>query len=217
VVGPAIQKPEDLKGKSIGISRFGTSIDTAARIAIQHYGLEPIKDVSLVQIGAVSSAVAALRGGRIHAAILSYPTIIQARREGFREILDIASLGTPYAANGITLQRSFMQQRREIAANFLRAFLEAIARVKKDKPFAMEVMGKYLRTKDRELLDETYEFAITKYLKSRPYPSAEAFRSVINELAQVNPKAKGQDPRRFYDDSILQELDKSGFINALYR
>ncbi len=217
VVGPAIQKPEDLKGKSIGISRFGTSIDTAARIAIQHYGLEPIKDVSLVQIGAVSSAVAALRGGRIHAAILSYPTIIQARREGFREILDIASLGTPYAANGITLQRSFMQQRREIAANFLRAFLEAIARVKKDKPFAMEVMEKYLRTKDRELLDETYEFAITKYLKSRPYPSAEAFRSVVNELAQVNPKAKGQDPRRFYDDSILQELDKSGFINALYR
>jgi len=217
VVGPAIQKPEDLKGKSIGISRFGTSIDTAARIAIQHYGLEPIKDVSLVQIGAVSSAVAALRGGRIHAAILSYPTIIQARREGFREILDIASLGTPYAANGITLQRSFMQQRREIAANFLRAFLEAIARVKKDKPFAMEVMGKYLRTKDRELLDETYEFAITKYLKSRPYPSAEAFRSVVNELAQVNPKAKRQDPRRFYDDSILQELDKSGFINALYR
>src|SRR5438034_6814914 len=76
VVGPAIQKPEDLKGKSIGISRFGTSIDTAARIAIQHYGLEPIKDVSLVQVGAVSSAVAALRGGRIHAAILSYPTII---------------------------------------------------------------------------------------------------------------------------------------------
>ena len=131
VVGPAIQKPEDLKGKSIGISRFGTSIDTAARIAIQHYGLEPIKDVSLVQVGAVSSAVAALRGGRIHAAILSYPTIIQARREGFREILDIASLGTPYAANGITLRRSFMQQRREIAANFLRAFLEAIARVKK--------------------------------------------------------------------------------------
>jgi NitT/TauT family transport system substrate-binding protein len=217
VVGPAIQKPEDLKGKSVGISRFGTSVDTAARIAIQHYGWEPIKDVSLVQVGAVSSAVAALRRGRIQAAILSYPTIIQARREGFREMLDIASLGTPYAANGITLRRSFMQQRRETATNFLKAFLEAIARAKKDKPFALEVMGKYLRTKDRELLDETYEFAVVKYLKSRPYPTAEAFRSVVNELAQVNPKAKGQDPKRFYDDTILQELDKSGFINGLYR
>ena len=216
VVGPSIQKPEDLKGKSIGNSRFGTSIDTAAR-AIQHYGLEPIKDVSLVQVGAVSSAVASLRGGRVHGAILSYPTIIHARREGFREMLDIASLGTPYAANGITIRRSFMQQRQETAANFLKAFLESIARVKKDKTLAIDVMGKYLRTKDREMLDETYEFAITKYLKARPYPTVEAFRSVIEELAHVNPKAKGQDPRRFYDDTILQELDKSGFINALYR
>lgn len=217
VVGPGIRKPEDLKGKSIGISRFGTSIDTAARIAVQHYGMEPIRDVSLVQLGAVSSAVAALRGGRIHGAILSYPTIIQARREGFHEMLDIASLGTPYAANGITLRRSFMQQRREITINFLKAYLESIARVKKDKPFAMDVMGKYLRSKDRELLDETYEFAITKYLKPRPVPSAEAFRSVVNELAQVNPKAKGQDPKRFYDDGLLQELDKNGFMSALYR
>ncbi len=217
VVGPAIQKPEDFKGKSIGISRFGTSIDTAARIAIQHYGLEPIKDVSLVQVGAVSSAVASLRGGRIHGAILSYPTIIHARREGFREMLDIASLGTPYAANGITLRRTFMQQRRDVAANFLKAFLESIARVKKDKALAMDVMGKYLRMKDREILDETYEFAITKYLKARPYPTVEAFRSVLEELSHLNPKAKGQEPRRFYDDAILQELDKNGFINALYR
>jgi NitT/TauT family transport system substrate-binding protein len=217
IVGQSIQRPEDLKGKSIGISRFGTSIDTAARVAIQHYGLEPIKDVSLVQVGAVSSAVASLRGGRIHGAILSYPTIIHARRQGFREMLDIASLGTPYAANGITLRRGFMQQRREVAVNFLKAFLESIARVKKDKPFAVDVMGKYLRTKDREILEETYDFAITKYLKSRPFPTVEAFRSVVDELSQVNPKAKGQDPRRFYDDTILQELDKSGFINALYR
>src|SRR6185295_1654529 len=127
IVGQSIQRPEDLRGKSVGISRFGTSIDTAARIAIQHYGLEPVKDVSLVQVGAVSSAVASLRAGRIQGAILSYPTIIQARREGFREMLDIASLGTPYAANGITLRRSFMQKRRETATNFLKAFLEAIA------------------------------------------------------------------------------------------
>ncbi len=217
VVAPSIQKPEDLKGKSVGISRFGTSIDTAARIAIQHYGLEPIKDVSLVQVGAVSSAVAALRGGRIQAAVLSYPTIIHARREGFRELLDIASLGTPYAANGVTVRKSYLQQRRDVAVNYLKAFLEAIARVKKDKPFALEVMGKYLRTADREILSETYDFAIGKYLKARPYPSAEAFRSVVHELAQVNPKARGQDPRRFYDDAILQELDKSGFIDGLYR
>jgi NitT/TauT family transport system substrate-binding protein len=217
VVNSTIQKPEDLKGKAIGISRFGTSIDTAARVVIQHYGFEPIKDVSIVQVGAVASAVGALRGGRIQAAILSYPTVVQARREGFREMLDIASLGMPYASSGITVRRSFMNQRKDTTVNYVKAIVEAIARVKRDKPFAVEVMGKYFRTKDKEMLEETYEIALTKYLKRVPYPTPEAFRNVLDELAQVNPKAKGQDPKRFYDEAILQDLDKSGFVNGLYR
>lgn len=217
VVNSSIQRPEDLRGKAIGISRFGTSIDTAARIVIQHYGFEPVRDVSIIQVGAVASAIGALRSGRIQAAILSYPTVVQARREGFREMLDIASLGLPYAASGITVRRSFMTQRREVTVNYVKSIVEAIARVKRDKPFALEVMGKYFRSKDKEMLDETYEVASTKYLKRLPSATAEAFRAVLDELAQVNPKAKGQEPKRFYDDSILQELDKSGFINGLYK
>lgn len=217
VVSAAIQKPEDLKGKSVGISRFGTSIDTAARMAIHHFHLEPVKDVTIVQIGAVASNIAALRGGRIQAAILSYPSVVQARREGFREMLDIASLGLPYASTGITVRRGLLQQRRDVATNYVKSIVEAIARLKKDQPFALEVLGKYLRIKDKEVLEETYDVSVTKYLRNVPFPTPEAFRSVIEELAQVNPKAKGQDPRKFYDDSILQELEKSGFINALYR
>jgi ABC-type nitrate/sulfonate/bicarbonate transport system substrate-binding protein len=217
MVVPSIQKPDDLRGKSIGISRFGTSIDTAARMALQHFKLEPIKDVSIVQIGAVASNIAALRGGRIQGAILSYPSIIQARHEGFREMLDVASLGLPYASTGITIRRSLLQQRHELAVNYVKAIVEAIARLKKDKVFAVEVLGKYLRTSDKEVLDETYNVSISKYLKRVPLPTPEAFRTVIDELAQVNPKAKGQDPRRFYDDTIVQDLEKSGFISALYR
>ena len=217
VVGPAIQKPEDLKGKSVGISRFGTSIDTGARIAIQHFGFEPMKDVAIVQIGSVASILSAMRGNRVQAAILTYPSIIQARREGYREMLDIASLGLPYASTGITLRRSFLQQRRELVTNYVKAILEAIARLKKDKAFAVDVMTKYLRTKDKEVLDGTYDASVTKYLKRIPFPTAEAFRTVLEELAEVNPKAKGQDPQKFYDDSILRELEKSGFINALNR
>jgi len=217
MVVPSIQKPEDLRGKSVGISRFGTSIDTGARIAIQHFGLEPVKDVSIVQIGAMPSILGALRGGRIQAAILSYPSIIQAKREGYREMLDIASLGMPYASTGITVRRSYVQQRRALVTNYVKAILEAIARIKKDKAFALDVMTKYLRTKDKEILDGTYDVSVTKYLKQLPFPTAEAFRTVLEELAEVNPKAKGQDPRKFFDDSILRELEKSGFINALNR
>jgi len=214
---PSVQRGEDLKGKAVGISRFGTSIDTAARMAIHHYGLEPVKDVSLVQAGAVSTNLAAMRGGRIQAAILSYPSIIQARREGYRELLDIASLGVPYASTGITVRRSFMAQRRDVVTNYVKSILEATARIKKDKAFTIDVMMKYFRTKDKEMMDETYEVSVTKYLKRVPNPTPESFRTVIDELSQVNAKAKGQEPKRFYDDSVLQELEKSGFINALYR
>jgi NitT/TauT family transport system substrate-binding protein len=217
MVNASIQKPEDLKGKSVGISRFGTSIDTAARMAIQHYGLEPVKDVSIVQIGAMPSILGAMRGGRVHGGILSYPSVIQAKREGYREMLDVASLGLPYASTGITARRSYVQQRRELVTNYVKAVLEGMARLTKDKDFALEVMSKYLRTGDREVLEQTYAVSVTKYLKKNPLPTAEAFRSVLDELAQVNPKAKGQDPRKFYDDGILRELEKSGFIKSLYR
>lgn len=213
----SIQRPEELKGKAVGISRFGTSIDTAARMAIQHFGMEPVRDVSLVQAGAVSANLAAMRGGRIQAAILSYPSIIQARREGFRELLDIASLGVPYASTGITVRKSFMAQRRDVVTNYVKSILEATALIKRDKAFTLDMMMKYFRTKDREMMEETYEVSVTKYLKREPTPTAESFRTVVDELSLVNPKAKGQDPKRFYDDSILQELDRSGFISSVSR
>lgn len=214
---PSIQRAEELRGKAVGISRFGTSIDTAARMALHHYGLEAMKDVMLVQVGAVSSGLASLRGGRIQGAILSYPALIQARREGFRELLDIASLGVPYASTGITVRKGFMAQRRDVVVNYVKSIVEATARIKRDKAFTIDMMMKYFRTKDREMMEETYEVSVTKYLKRVPTPTAESFRTVVDELALVNPKAKGQDPKRFYDDSILQELDKSGFIAGLGR
>ncbi len=214
---PSIQRAEELRGKAVGISRFGTSIDTAARMALHHYGLEAMKDVMLVQVGAVSSGLASLRGGRIQGAILSYPALIQARREGFRELLDIASLGVPYASTGITVRKGFLNQRRDVVVNYVKSIVEATARIKRDKAFTIDMMMKYFRTKDREMMEETYEVSVTKYLKRVPTPTAESFRTVVDELALVNPKAKGQDPKRFYDDSILQELDKSGFIAGLGR
>jgi len=217
MVAPSIQKPEDLKGKSVGISRFGTSIDTSARMAIKHFGLEPIKDVAIAQIGAMNSILTAMRSNRIQGGILSYPSVTQARREGFRELLDIASLGMPYASTGVTVRRSLLNQDRNLVMIYMKAMVEAIAHLKRDKAFALGVMRKYLRTNDRDVLEETYEASVIKYLRKDLLPTPEAFQSVLDELAEVNPKAKGQDPRKFYDDSIVRELDKSGFIDSLYR
>ncbi|OGP28570.1 MAG: hypothetical protein A2038_06805 [Deltaproteobacteria bacterium GWA2_57_13] len=217
VARPEIEKAEQLRGKSVGISRFGTSIDTGARLALRHFGLVPEKDVAIVQIGAMESIVPAMQGNRVQAGILSYPAITRAKKLGHRVLLDIAALGIPYASTGVTTRAKLIREDPDLVRRYMAAQVEAIARMKRDRNFTMNVMGKYLRTSDPELLSETYEIYAQKYLMGVPLPTVEAVRPVLEELAPRNPKAKDQDPRKFFDDSFVRELQASGFIDSLYR
>ncbi|MBI2999357.1 MAG: ABC transporter substrate-binding protein [Deltaproteobacteria bacterium] len=217
VARPEIEKAEQLRGKSVGISRFGTSIDTGARLALRHFGLIPEKDVAIVQIGAMESIVPAMQGNRVQAGILSYPAITRAKKLGHRVLLDIASLGIPYASTGVTTRAKLIREDPDLVRRYTAAQVEAIARMKKDRNFTMAVMGKYLRASDPELLSETYDIYAQKYLMGVPLPTVEAVRPVLEELAPRNPKAKDQDPRKFFDDSFVRELQASGFIDSLYR
>jgi NitT/TauT family transport system substrate-binding protein len=217
VVRPEIEKPEQLKGKSLGISRFGTSIDTGARIALRHFGLVPEKDVAIVQIGGIESIVAALQGNRVQAGILSYPSIGRAKKLGHRSLLDIASLGIPYASTGVTARGRLIREDPDLVRRYMTAQIEAIARAKRDKNLAMQVMGKYLRITDPELLSEAYDIYVEKHLLKVPLPTVDAMKTVLEELAGRNPKAKEVDPRKFFDDSFVRQLQSSGFIGALYR
>jgi NitT/TauT family transport system substrate-binding protein len=217
VVRPEIETAEQLKGKALGISRFGTSIDTGARIALRHFGLVPEKDVAIVQIGSVESIVAAMQGNRVQAGILSYPSISRARKLGDRVLLDIAALGLPYASTGITTTGKLIREQPDLVRRYLTAQVEAIARMKNDKTYATSVMSKYLRLTDTELLSESYEVYVQKYLMKVPIPNVDAVKAVLDELAPRNPKALNEDPKRFFNDSFVRQLDASGFIQSLYR
>ena len=217
MVRPEIERAEQLRGKSIGITRFGTTIDTGARIALRHFGLVAEKDVSIIQLGGMESIVPAMQGGRVHAGILSYPAIARAKKLGYRELLDIAALDMPYASTGITTRGEVIRKEPDLVRRYMTAQVEAIARMKRDRPFTLNVMGKFLRTTDMEQLSETYDIYANKYLMKVPLPTVEAIRPVLDELEPRNPKAKGQDPRRFFDDRFVRELQSSGFIDALYR
>lgn len=217
MVRPEIERAEQLRGKSIGITRFGTTIDTGARIALRHFGLVAEKDVSIIQVGGMESIVPAMQGGRVHAGILSYPAIARAKKLGYRELLDIAALDMPYASTGITTRGEVIRKEPDLVRRYMTAQVEAIARMKRDRPFTLNVMGKFLRTTDMEQLSETYDIYASKYLMKVPLPTVEAIRPVLDELEPRNPKAKGQDPRRFFDDRFVRELQSSGFIDALYR
>lgn len=217
VARPEIEKGEQLRGKTVGITRFGTSIDTGARVALRHFALIPDKDVAIVQVGGMESVVPALQANRIQAGILSFPAIGQAHKLGHRTLLDVASLAIPYASTGMSTRGRVIREDPDLVRRYMMAQVEGIARAKKDRSQAMAIMGKYLRTSDPQVLSEAYEIYCNKHLLRVPLPTVEGLRGVLEELAQRSPKAKEADPKRFFDDSFVREIQKSGFIDALYR
>jgi NitT/TauT family transport system substrate-binding protein len=217
IARPEIDKPEQLKGKAIGITRFGTSIDVGARLSLKYFGLLPEKEVAIVQVGGMESMVTALQTNRIQAGILSYPAITQAKKLGHHMLLDIAALGMPYAFTGITTRARLIKEDSDLVRRYMMAQTEAIARAKRDKNLALKVMGKYLRTANAGALGEAYDIDVQKYMLRVPLTTAEAMRSVLEDLAARIPKAKDADPKRFFDDSFVRQMQASGFIDELYR
>jgi NitT/TauT family transport system substrate-binding protein len=217
IARPEIERPEQLKGKSLGVTRFGTSIDVGARLALRHFGLAPEKDVAIVQIGGMESMVPALQANRIQAGILSYPAITQAKKLGNHVLLDIASLGMRYAFTGMTTRARTIREDPDLVRRYMMAQVEAIARAKRDKSLALKVMGKYLRTANPASLNESYEIDVQKYMLRVPLTTVEAVRTVLDDLATRNPKAKDADPKKFFDDSFVRQMQASGFIDSLYQ
>jgi NitT/TauT family transport system substrate-binding protein len=212
---PGIERMEDLKGKVFGTTRFGTLSDLAARFALRANGIDPEKDITMVQTGGPAEAITAMAGGKIHAAALSPPATLQARRLKFKELLDMSKLEAEYHINGVVTTRSFLKTHEDTVRRFLRAYIEGAARGRKDKAFALKVMGKYFRTEDREILEESYDTTIKANFAIPPYPSIQGIASLLQGLEKQNPKAKGAKPEDFSDSRLVRELDQSGFVKSV--
>ena len=216
-VRPEIEKTEQLRGKSIGISRFGTSLHTGARLAAKHFGMEPGKDVHIVEIGAGEWIVGAMQGNRVQAGVFGYPATGRAVKAGNRVMLHLPSLNIPYASTGVSTRGDIIRDDPDLVRRYLSAQIEAIALLKKDRSFALKVLSKYLRSNDMELLNESYDVQIAKYMQKVPLTTADAVRSVLEELTDRNPKAKDLDPTKFFDDRFVRQLQAEDFIDSLYR
>jgi NitT/TauT family transport system substrate-binding protein len=217
VVRPEIATSEQLRGKSIGISRYGTSLHTGARLAMKHFGLDPVKDVAIVEIGSGDWIVGALQGGRVQGAVFGYPATSRATKLGNRVLLHIPNLNIPYASTGVSTRGDIIRDDPDLVRRYLSAQVEAIALMKRDRAFATKVLSKYLRTNDADLLSESYDIQIAKYMMKTPLTTADAVTSILEELGERNPKAREQDPHRFFDDRFVRQLQAGDFIEALYR
>ena len=212
---PEIRRMEELKGKVFGTTRFGTLSDLASRFALQYHGIDPERDITMVQTGGPAETVAAILTGKIHAAALSPPATLQAKKAKLREILDMSKLDNEYHINGVVTTRRYIKTNEETVRRFMRAYIEGAARAQRDKNFAVRTMAKVFRTDDREVLDESYDLIIKGNFVVPPYPSVPGIASLLKGLESSNPKAKGSKPEDHADARIVRELDQSGFVKAV--
>ena len=211
---PDITRIADLKGKLFGATRFGTLSDFASRFALEKNGLNPERDVTMVQTGGQPETLLALLTGKVQGAALSVPAIFRAKKANMRELLDMAKLEATIHQNGVVTTRRYLKTNEETVRRFLRAYIEGAALAKRDKTFATRVMAKYLGTNDRDILDDAYERVIL-HLEVPPYPTVEGVSVLLKTLERTQPKALTAKPEDFLDLRLVRELDKSGFIDRL--
>jgi ABC-type nitrate/sulfonate/bicarbonate transport system substrate-binding protein len=211
---PELTRIQDLKGKLFGATRFGTLSDFASRFALEKHGLNPERDITMVQTGGQPETVVALLTGKVQAAALSVPATMRARKANMRELLDMAKLEATIHQNGVVTTRRYLKTNEDTVRRFLRAYIEGAALAKKDKAFAMRVMAKYLATQDREVLEDAYE-RVTLHLEIPPYPTVEGVGVLLKTLEKAQPKAAAAKPEDFLDSRLIREIEKSGFLERL--
>ena len=205
----AIEKPQDLRGKKLGITTFGSATDLALRLALKHWGLKPEGDVNILQIRGVPEILSAMQSGVIQGGTVSPPTNIMAIKAGFRELAYLPKLGISFQHTTLATTRRQLASNRELALKVMRSYALAIRRIKTDKPFTLKVLAKYFRTNDQEVLDYTYNTGFPLF-QEIPYPTLQGIQSMLDFLGQTDPRARQAKPAEFVDTSLLQEIEKAG-------
>ena len=214
---PEIKTAEQLKGGTIAVARFGGAADFVARYALARLGLNPGKDVTIVQTGSTPERMAAMETRRVSGSALVPPSTFAAQKKGFYVLADVAALGLAYQHQGGVTTRKYLREHPDVVRNFVKSYIEAVHRLKTDRAVGMKIAAKYLRLDDKELLQKTYESSIDESkLPAKQYPTLEGLKTILDQLALKDPKAKAAKPQDFVDARFVEEFDKSGYIDSLY-
>lgn len=214
---PEIKKVDQLKGGKIAVSRFGSATDLGVRMALNKVGLNAEKDVVLLQIGAQTARYVALQSKNVQATIITPPFTLTARKMGYTTLIDMAQLNIPFQLTALLALRPYLKTHPDIVQSTVAALAEGIHFYKTEKEATIKILGKYLKTDDREALEETYREIALKTIPEKPYPTLPGIQTILDELATKNPKAKASRPEEFVDSSFVKKLDDEGFFARLYK
>src|SRR5918994_1585954 len=205
---PEIREPQQLRGKVIGINRFGGSNDAAVLMAIKAWKMDP-KDITMLQTGGTSARMAALLSKKIDATVQSYPEIYQARKLGMNVLADVGDFGF-YTNTSNIVTRSYLQQNRAAVKGFIKGQIEGMHYVKTNKEGSLKILKKHLQVTDPEAVEGTYEF-FAKRLPRVPRTEVEGIKNI---LASIDAAQK--EPGEFLEMSLIDEIEKEGFVKKLY-
>jgi len=217
VVSPEIKKPEDLKGKKLSVSRFGSNSDYATRKILLKWGLKPDVDVAVLQIpGGQPARMAAIQSKVVQGMVAQPPVTNLARKLNLNIIAEPEDFGGAYPTTPVASRLSYIKDKRDTVRKFTRALLEGIHLYKTNKDFSKKVIGKYVKTSDNDALEDSYQY-FSRLVPQKPYPSVEAVKEALAELGEKDPKARAAKPEDFVDVSLIKEFDDNGFIDRLYK
>jgi ABC-type nitrate/sulfonate/bicarbonate transport system substrate-binding protein len=216
MVHPSISKPQDLKGKTLAVTRFGSLTDLLVRPALKNWGLEPQKDVKLIQIGRMPDIATAISQKSVDGGVISFPTSVQAEKMNIKTLLDFAESGFDIPANTVVVSRRYSKANREVVLRFLKAYIEGTRRLFTDRELGIRALRKYGGISDREMLATTYDLFTSRYIKKIPKINAKGVENSLSLIAESNAKAKGRKAEEFMDTSFMDELEATGFIKSIW-
>ena len=215
VAGKGITQVEQLKGKKLAISRFGSSGHAAAVYALRRFNLEPGRDVALLQIGGGSERIAALQANAVQGTLLTSPQELLVKKMGANVLADLAQLGIPFVHSAVVTRDEVIAQQPELLDNFGRAVIEGLHFIKTKPRETLKIFQKYFRTNDTEALQDSYD-EYARQLQRVPYVDTKALQTVLQTLGESQPAALKAKPEQFIDHSTLQKIERSGFLEKLY-
>ena len=216
MVAPNIKSPGDLKGKKIGISRFGGQTDTLTRHLLERWRLDPAKDVALLQTGGGAETAAAMISKAIDGALVNPPLHLNLADAGFRAMANLGEMGIPYTSGSVVTTRAYVKTNPDTLRRVMRSMLEGIKIYKTDREFSLRALEKYTRNRDQKVLAALWEEFGNGVIQRVPYADTAGFKFVLDEVAVRRPEAKKMNVDELIDNRFVKELEDGGFVKALY-
>src|SRR6266705_1496901 len=214
VAHPSIKRPEDLKGKIGGNHIAGTTAEFALKVGLKKIGLDPAKDVTLRVIGGAIERMVALQKGIVNFTVVTEAGKAMAEKLGYPTVVDMVALKIPFPQNGIYTSTKLIRDNPDFVRRYMRAYVEAIHYYKTHKEDTIKIMRKYSRVDDRKFLDDAWDWH-AKFMPEAPYPPADGYQLVLQDIAEKNPKAAQANVKDYIDTRFIKEMEDSGFIKGL--